>query len=52
LQLKESQEIPDTEQIKAIQMKTIKDLEDCLADYEKTENALNELQVMYHGMKN
>ena len=33
-------------------MKTIKDLEDCLADYEKTENALNELQVMYHGMKN
>ena len=52
LQLKESQEIPDTEQIRAIQMKTIKDLEDCLADYEKTENALNELQVMYHGMKN
>ena len=42
----------DIEKVRAIQAKTIKDLEDCLVDYEKTENALNELQVMHHGMKN
>jgi hypothetical protein len=33
----------DLEKVRAIQLKSIKDLEDCLVDYEKTENALNEL---------
>jgi DNA-dependent RNA polymerase auxiliary subunit epsilon len=33
----------EIDKIRAINIKTIKDLEDCLLDYEKTENALNEL---------
>jgi hypothetical protein len=39
----EANTLNDLTRVRAIQVQTIKDLEDCLRDYEKTENALNEL---------
>lgn len=48
----ELRDIPLTERqksitrVKAIQLKTIQDLEECLLDYAKTENALNEIEAL------
>lgn len=48
----ELRDIPLTERqksitrVKAIQLKTIQDLEECLLDYAKTENALGEIEAL------